>query len=154
MDTEAYSKALAICRAPEADISEAYKLLSQASQEGDTRATYALSTWYLFGNEVVEKNEEYGVKLLKTLEKSNIAEAIFDLAVSYDYGKHVKKNNRKAMSLYMRAALLGDKASCEQVSQYYSEGKSVPYDKLLADAWKERAEQEENSISPSYRVWL
>lgn len=154
IDNVAYDNALAICRESEPNLSKAYALLTKASQEGDQRATYALATWHLFGNDAVKKNEKLGVDILKSLEYSNIAEAIFDLAVSYDHGKGVRKNSKKAFSLYMRAALLGDPCSCEQISQYYGEGKVVKFDRSLEDAWRKRAKQDKNSISPPYRVHL
>jgi TPR repeat protein len=149
-----YGEALALCRAENPNLRKAHELLFKSSDAGDLRATYALATWYLFGNEVVERDEKRGVDLLKSLEHSNIAEAIFDLAVSYDYGKSVRKSTKKAFSLYMRAALLGDKGACDQIAQFYLEGKFVPHDKALAHAWRARAEQPEKSISPPFRLWV
>ncbi|WP_439568603.1 tetratricopeptide repeat protein [Sphingopyxis sp.] len=152
--TDEYAKALDICRREKPDFLQAHDLLVEAKKMGDLRATYALATWYLNGNDFIERDEKKGVSLLKSLETSNIPEALFDLAVSYDYGKFVRKNQKKAFSLYMRAALLGDTASCDQLSQYYSEGKIVPYDMKLAEAWKLRSKQMQENISPPYRLKL
>ncbi|MCI4590404.1 sel1 repeat family protein [Sphingobium sp. BYY-5] len=149
-----YEKALALSRSEEPKLREAYELLTKACAEGDMRADYALASWHLYGNDVVERDERKGVSILKSLEKSNIAEALFDLAVSYDYGKSVRRNRKRAFSLYMKSALLGDKSACDQVSQFYAEGKFVPYDKGLAQAWEARAQQSEESISPPYRLWI
>ena len=151
---DAYARALAIGRDPSPDLLAAHDLLINASGSGDLRATYALATWYLHGNDAVSLDEKAGIRILKTLEKSNIPEALFDLAVSYDYGKHVKRNEEKAFSLYMRAALLGDSNACNQVGQFYAEGKFVDHDPKIARAWKLRSEQLESDISPPYRLWL
>jgi TPR repeat protein len=94
------------------------------------------------------------VKLLKSIEDSFIAESLFDLAVSYDLGVGVRTNDKRAFSLYMKAALLGHAESCQQISEYYREGKLVARDMSVAKAWKMRAACAEEDISPSYRVKL
>lgn len=149
-----YDKALALCLRENPDLKSAYDLLVRCSEKGDPRATYALASWYLFGNEIVQKDEEHGILLIKTLENSNISEALFDLAVAYDYGKGVRKNSKRAFSLYMRAALLGDLSACDQIAQYYAEGKIVAADKRLSQAWALRSKQNEKDISPTYRISL
>ena len=154
LESSVYEQALAMCEQEQPNTKGAYRLLVQASEEGDSRATYALATWYLFGNYAVPKDEHKAVHILKSLVDSNIAESLFDLAVSFDYGKGVRRNSKTAFSLYMRAAILGDSSSCDQISQFYSEGKVVPYDRKLSEAWKLRSLQSEIDISPPYRVWL
>lgn len=151
---EDYSTALSMGRSKDANFKEVLRLLNNAADCGDDRAKYALATWYLYGNAVVERNEQKGVKILKGLVDSMIAEAVFDLAVAYDYGRSVRKNSSKAFSLYMSAALLGDKSACEQISQFYGEGKLVPFNPLLRDVWQRRSEENEESISPPYRIRL
>jgi len=79
---------------------------------------------------------------------------MFDLAVAYDLGKVVEQDDAKAFSYYMRAALLGDKEACRQISQFYVEGKVVPFDEELGEAWLKRSQQDETEISPPYRVRL
>jgi uncharacterized protein len=149
-----YSQALALGRQPSPDLAQVYVLLQASNDAGDARARYAIATWHLFGNSLIEKNEAYGVKLLKSLQTSNVAEAIFDLAVSYDLGRSVRRDARKAFSLYMQAALLGDREACLQIAQYYREGKHVLPSMSLYKAWLQRADQPEETISPPYRVWI
>lgn len=153
-EQDEYEIALTLSRSDPPDLHAAKSSLSKAHEKGDVRATYALATWYLHGNEVIEKNEKVGVSMLLDIEKSSIAEAIFDLAFAYDCGEFVDHDDLKAFSLYMRAALLGNREACSQVSQYYAEGVTVQHDPALADAWKARSEQEEQVISPPYRLWL
>lgn len=149
-----YHSALILSRSTPPDIHAAYDLLTKAAENGDDRAIYAIATWHLFGNDIIEKNEERGVSMLLSLEKSNIAEALFDIAVSYDHGRHVERDTDKAFSFYMRSALLGDKSACDQISQFYAEGIVVQHDEFIANAWKMRSEQDEISISPPYRRWI
>ncbi|WP_158298751.1 tetratricopeptide repeat protein [Sphingomonas psychrotolerans] len=149
-----YRTALDLSRSDPQELYQARELLRKAHKNGDERATYALASWYLHGNDITEKNEEAGFAMLREIENSFIAEAIFDLAFAYDCGKCVEVDDLKAFSLYMRAALLGSQGACSQVSQYYSEGATIPHDPALAEAWQTRAEQEERAISPPYRLWL
>jgi len=133
---------------------EALKLLSDAS-EVDIRAKYAVATWYLHGVEgVVKENKKMAFQILSELEKFNIAEALFDLAVFYDLGVNVEKNEIKAFELYIRAALLGDAESCIQLAQFFREGKLVPYSEPVAGAWEERALAPMSRASFPSRIWL
>lgn len=149
-----FEHAIKLCRLDKPDLKTAYELFLEASNAGNPKATYALATWHHFGNEVVIKDDKVAVSLLKSVKNSNIAEVNFHLALAYDRGWGVRRDSRKAFSFYVRAALLGDKGACDQVSQYYSEGKYVSFDKSLALAWKVRSEQDEKDISPPYRVWM
>lgn len=149
-----YERALSFSRMVPPDLKSAKDFLLKAHDNGDARATYALATWSIYGNEVTEKDEKEGVNLLREIEDCCIAEAIFNLGFAYDTGRFVDQDDLKAFSLYMRAALLGDKEACNQVSQYYAEGRTVQHDLALAEAWRIRGEQDERLISPPYRVWL
>lgn len=153
---QAYLRALALCDEGDgADTKAAYELLQVAASQGDDRARYAIATWLIHGEDgVVEVDRSAGVTILKGLAKSNVAEALFDLAVSYDYGRGTRRNEQKAFSCYMRAALLGSNESCEQIAEFYREGTLVKHDKSLHLAWKKRSEQSEEQISPPYRLWL
>lgn len=150
-----YAAARALLHKEPDRLADALALLHQAIAAGDARARYALASWHLAGNAVVERDEVKGVDLLKTLRTSHIAEALFDLALAYDGGKGgVRRNEKAAFALYYQAALLGDTESCAQMAQFYAGGWVVPRNRALAKAWKERAAQDETSISPPHRVWL
>lgn len=154
MNQDDYLRAMSMCE-DEADPTAAYELLRAAASQGDYRAKYAIATWLLHGMDgVVEKDMKAGFALLKELADSNIAEALFDLAVSYDYGWGTRRNERSAFSCYMSAALLGSAESCEQIAEFYREGTIVKTDPRLYRAWKKRGKQPERDISPPYRLWL
>lgn len=148
-----YSLALDLSRT-EGNLYKVKSLLEEARDEGDLRATYAISTWYLNGNKIIEVDEDKGVGLLLGISSCNIAEANFDLGFAYDTGRVVEQDDMRAFSYYMKAGLLGDSEACSQVSQFYREGKVVPFDENLAAAWEERSKQDEVDISPPYRIWL
>lgn len=144
------SKDMALAENPNFSLVKGY--LEMASESGDFRATYALATWYLFGNEAVKVNKIKAAKLLKSIAHGQICEAMHDLGYCYDMGIGVRKNEKLAFQYYMKAALLGDPESCLQISQFYSEGLIVPYNKFLSQVWKDRSECSSDEISPSYRL--
>ena len=72
--------------------------------------------------------------------KQNIPEALFDLAVSYEKGAGVRKSERKAYHLYVRAALWGDKQAIHEVGRCLFYGIGAKRDRRLADVWLARAE--------------
>jgi hypothetical protein len=150
-----YAVALSIADEPEPNLTKVHSLLRSAHSKGDKRAKYAIATWLLHGVEgIVHQDVRTGIQMLRELQYDNIPEALFDLAVSYDLGKGVKKNEKKAFSLYMRSALLGSSDASFQISEFYREGRLVSRDVPLARAWKVRSERNEQEISPPYRLWL
>jgi uncharacterized protein len=83
-------------------------LLIRADKRGDPRATYALATWWLHGKDIlVKKNLRKAVGLLRKAADAH-PDATFDLAVSYEKGRGVRKSQKMAAKLYLKAALLGD----------------------------------------------
>jgi TPR repeat protein len=57
------------------------------------------------------RNLRRAIRLLRIAVKAHNADAAYDLAVSYERGTGVRQNLRKALALYMTAALLGDEKS-------------------------------------------
>lgn len=150
-----YVAALGLSGEPNPDRREALEKLREAAAAGDPRAEYAIATWYLHGMEgVVERDVPRAFEMLKKLEDSFIAEALFDLAIFYDLGEIVEPDEEKAFSLYMRAALLGNRESCRQMAEFFREGRIVKHDEKLQQAWLKRAKQKESDISPPYRARL
>jgi len=154
IDSSAYLEALAETQSPACDNARVICLLEQAHNEGDDRATYALAQCSRYSSFGYPIDPQKAHDLTKTLENSNIAEAIFNLARDYDIGHCVRANPKKAFSLYMSAALLGDAESCAQVAQYFNRGEIVPLNKKIAKAWKARSKCDEKLIAPPYRRWL
>ena len=124
---------------------EVYDLLEQAAEQGDDRARYAIASWHLNGNEYIEKNVEKGFELMCKLKGSFIAEAHYDLAVSYDLGLDTKKNEKKAFRHYLIGALLGEEDSLDQISQYFDSAEYVPEDQFLAKFIKKLSKRGESA---------
>jgi uncharacterized protein len=152
--SEYYEKALLAADAVPCNDQEVQECLERALTEGDERAIYARAQCYRYGSFGTEKDLFKAHTLTKCLEKSNIAEAVFNLAFDYDTGNYVRKNVKRAFALYMVAGLLGDVGACLQVSRFYAHGEVVPQNKVLAKAWRQRSKCAEREISPLYRQWL
>jgi TPR repeat protein len=105
-----YDKALSVARGDPAPLARVALLSEQAHCGGDSRATYAITTWYLH-KRFYRRNLRRAISLLKVAVKGHNADAAYDLPVSYETGTGVRQNLRKALALYMTAALLGDEKS-------------------------------------------
>lgn len=82
------------------------ELLRAAADNGDPRAIYAIATWYLHDNEFTGTNFKKAARMLRKAADAGIAEAAYDLAVSYEKGAGVKKSEKAAFRLYVRSAML------------------------------------------------
>ena len=138
--TPKYEIALQSAKKSKTRTRKVYDLLVLADKEGDGRATYALATWYLFGTKFTPKDLVYGTELLKRAEREGVADAVHDLAVSYEKGVVVGKSAAKAFVLYVKAALLGDKQSFYEVGRMYYHGIGVRQNRELAEIWLDKAE--------------
>jgi TPR repeat protein len=84
-------------------------MLEDALSRGDARAAYALGTWYIHGREpAVRKNLKEGVRLLRVAAAAGVPDALYDLAVCYQKGAGVAKNELRALALYLKAGLRGE----------------------------------------------
>lgn len=153
-DSELYNQALLEADSSNCNSTLVIESLNKAALEGDVRAVYAIAQCHRYGSFGLEVDLEKAHKLNKTLAHSNIAEAVFNLALDYDKGNFVRKSPKRAFSLYVVAGMLGDPESCEQVSRFYRFGEVVPQNRVLAKAWRERSKCSEKLISPPYRRWL
>lgn len=138
--SDLYKLALKLMRRKRPNLLHASTLLEWAHEEGDPQATYALATWSLSGNEFYPKDLRRAVKLLKIAARADVAAAHFDLAVSYETGQGIKKNEKAAYLHYVAATLNGDAASMAEVGRCLYHGIGVSRDRKLADIWLRRAE--------------
>jgi TPR repeat protein len=147
---------MALREADKKDRNNSYvlELLDKSHLEGDIRGSYARAACYVDGKYNSEINRKKAIRIFKSLQNSDLPEAIFSVAYLYDVGDSVSVDKNKAFSLYMRSALLGHREACRQVAEFYREGASVLRDPKLARAWNKRARSDEESISPIYRIWL
>ena len=103
-----------------------YELLRLEMNSGNHEAQYAIGTWYLHGF-FLKKNIRKGISLIAEAADNGVADAAFDMGVSYELGAGRKVNEKKALCYFMRAFLLGDPGarqdSCrlnfKQLRRYY-----------------------------------
>lgn len=135
-----YEQALKAACGKRPDLAQASALLEEAHEQGDRRATYALATWSLFGNAVRPRDLRKAVQLLKLAAKADLAAAHFDLAVSYETGQGVKKNEQSAYRHFLAAALNGDDDALVEVGRCLFHGIGVVRDRKVAEVWFRRAD--------------
>jgi TPR repeat protein len=129
-------------------------LLDLGVEEGDERAIYARAVCFSNGKYGSAIDESKAFILFSRLSESSITEALFDLAVCYDLGQGVTKNQFTAFEYYLKAATLGHKEACSQVSEFFREGVTVPVSENLQCFWLERSQKKEAEISPADRLRL
>jgi TPR repeat protein len=152
--TDWHQMALEEAKSNECDPKLVIELLRKGAANHDARSIYGLAQSYRYGSFGLEVDPKRAHDLTRSLEKSNIGEALFNLAFDYDIGNFVRSNPKKAFSLYMSAALLGIPEASFQISEFYRVGEVVPRNLSLAKAWLKRSKCDEKLISPPYRVWL
>lgn len=106
-------------------------LLADAHALGDRRATYALGTWYFHGR-FFPVDKKKGFALMLQAAEDFVADACFDVGVSYETGAGVRKDKEKAAIYYLRAMMLGERQSIEQVGRMFYWGIGVPKSRAVA----------------------
>lgn len=144
---DAYELAVKAANRKPPDLIQADALLEEAHAQGDRRATYALATWSLFGNAVCPKDQRRAIRLLKLAAEADVAAAHFDLAVSYETGQGIKKNEKTAYRHFLAAALNGDNDSFAEVGRCLYHGIGVARDRKTAEVWLRRADSLRINIS-------
>lgn len=71
--------------------------------------------------------------------EQNYVNAQFNLAVMYNDGSGVKKDNAQAFSWFYKAAANNDPQSQYIVGQCYEEGDGIPTDKKKAAYWYQKS---------------
>src|SRR5579859_2935568 len=133
-----YKAALDEASKEDANLEHVYLVLIKAIEKGNSKAIYALGTWYLFGK-FVKSDPFKAFELIFQASNYNLPEACFDLAKCYEDGVGVKKSLNKAFESYLKAALLGDKQAIYEVGRCYYYGIGISKNERLADLWLEMA---------------
>ena len=130
-----YDVALVAARRKRPDLVRVATLLESAHSSNDRRATYALATWHLCGHAGYTKNLRKAVQLLKLAADVDVAAAHFDLAVCYETGEGVRKNDAKAYLHYLAAALNGDLDAIGEVGRCLFHAVGTGRDRKAAEVW-------------------
>lgn len=102
---------------------EILELLEAAADEGNPEAVYALGTFYLHGK-YYSKDKRRGISLIKKAAGANWRDAVFDFAVALETGDGIEKDEETSFNNYLKAMILGDINSSEEVARcfYYGIG--------------------------------
>lgn len=117
--------------------SRAAVLLLESSRHGCAEASFALANWYGIGI-FFKKNRKNEIKFLKISAKQGCVEAIFHLAIRYEkgVGSILKKNESKAVELYLNSAMLGYDDSFYELYRCFYYGIGVNMNIGVAKIWK------------------
>jgi uncharacterized protein len=118
---------------------KAHRLLVKAMEGGDSRATYALGTWYLHGF-FLQRDVKRGVALIAQAADAAVADAAFDLAVCYELGTGRRISHNKALCYYMRAFLLGYAPAAEEIERLLYWGDETVRNRPLSREFKKANE--------------
>jgi uncharacterized protein len=136
----AYELALKEATRKNPRLSIAAALLERAHSEGDRRATYALATWHLHGHAGYSKDLKVALALFKLAALAHHPEANFELAVCYENGEGVRKNDKRAYIHYLAAALFGDTDALTETGRCLYYGIGTNQDRKAAEVWFKKAE--------------
>lgn len=137
-----YEQAYAELTRPNSDFETGLSLIMEAVADGDPVAEFALSTLYLDGREPhVAVDKKKGIALLKSAAAANIADAQYELAICYENGDGVRKDDRLAFEWYLRAALRGNAQSVWEVGRCYYFGIGIAQNRRLSDIMADRAKE-------------
>jgi TPR repeat protein len=115
-------------------------MLEDALSRGDARAAYALGTWYIHGREpTVRKNLKEAVRLLRIAAAAGVPDALYDLAVCYQKGAGVVKNELRAAALYLEAGLRGEAGGLKEIGRCFYHGYGVDRNTKIARVFLDRA---------------
>lgn len=136
-----YQQALRLMQRRVPDKARALALLRKAVEDGSQDASYALGTWYLFGESGLRRNLRAARKYIGSAAKAGIPSALFDLGVMAEKGDGGPVDLVAAYRSYVGAALRGDKQAVFEVARCLYYGIGCEPDKVLADIWSARAEE-------------
>lgn len=138
---ELYAEALRLAR--RGRLRHATKVIARlqgAIELGHGMAAHALATWYFHGV-AVRKNFKKGVELERLAARHGIAEAVFNLAVSYETGEGAPRDKVRAFRLYAKAARLGDVDALEEVARCVYWGIGTTANRKRAEGLYRRARE-------------
>ena len=110
---------------------KAYELLRSEMERGGQEARYAIGTWHLHGF-YLKKNVRKGVALIAEAADNGVADAAFDMGVSYELGVGRKADENKALCYFMRAFLLGDPDAAVEIERLLYWGSATIRNRALS----------------------
>lgn len=120
----------------EGTVQEAYQLLKESANGGNSRAAYAYANYqyYTLGDHA----EAFGY-VSKAISEDPAGDAHYLLGLLYYHGKACEKNDPKSYELHTEAAVRGNKDAMFELYAYYSQGIGCTPDAAKAFDWNKKA---------------
>jgi hypothetical protein len=142
------------------DYNTAFAMLHPLAEANSPRAQFRLGVMYYQGRTVV-KNEDLARQwiaralpaVLRAAQKGQ-AWAQADLGTAYELGIGVKKDMRRAASLYQKAAKQGYAAAQTNLGVLYGTGEGINYDRKAAIYWLKKAAAQGDKIAQDNLIIL
>ena len=131
--------------------SEAFKILEQASELGNSESQNLLGTMYLDGKGVPIDYEK-AFELFQTAADKNNLSAFNNLGYMYLHGKGIGKNYNKAFKSFMKAAENDDFIAQENIAYMYYNGLSTAKNYDKAFGWYLKAVNNGGSADAQYSL--
>ena len=93
-----------------------------AADHGDSEAMYAIGTWYSSGLYGVKHNLATACEWFKNASELGLGKATRELAWCYVNGRGVRRDEKKAIELYIKSAGQGDHSSADCLGHTYYNG--------------------------------
>jgi hypothetical protein len=145
-----------IMAAPTPAADPAHELRTRA-EAGNAHAQYQLAmTCPNSGNYSIDDNSAEIREMIHWLKKSagqGHPQAQHNLALCYDYGKGVTKDDAEAVRWHRKAAIQGNASSGSELGLHYEHGFGVPQDAAMAAKWYREAAIRGDELAP-FRLGL
>lgn len=134
----------------ESDEKRAVDLLHQAALEGIPHAKWYLAVYYMRGG-AAYRNETQAVEWLEKIlldgESDVYSYALTELGVCCLNGRGLRKNEKRAFSLFQQAAYLGSAPAMHSLAVCYFNGTGVVKDNRLALEWCRKAAKNHDGMA-------
>jgi TPR repeat protein len=114
--------------------------LKRAAALGNPEASYALGTWYLFGEEdVLRKNKRLARWHIGNAAGALLPDALFDYGAMLEKGDGGPRDLAGAYKSYLRAAIRGDANAVFEVGRCLFYGIGCRQNRRVSSIWFARA---------------
>lgn len=121
------------------DMPEALKWYKAAANAKNPQALFRMGVFYLDGMGPIGKDPKKAAEYFYESAKMGYAQAQHNLAVLFEEGRGVMKDNAAALFWYMQAARNGDAAAARTIGLFYLEGKGISRSITKAEEWLRKA---------------
>lgn len=132
------------------DFEQAFKLFSQAAEQGNSSAQHNLASLFFYGNGV-PKNYQEALKWYRKSAEQGFIPAQFFLGWMYSEGKGVDENFKEALKWFKKAADQRDPEAEYSLGLMYLKGEDLNPDYVEAYKWINLAAAQGNTNAIRFR---